>query len=361
MRMLVAAIVCAALSGCVVPPKDAAVTSTTITVPDAASHHGDATPWTSLEAKDAAERFHFAVMTDRTGGVRPGIFPVGVDKVNLVQPAFVMSVGDLIQGYTEDEATIKAEWDQFDGFVEELDAPFFYVPGNHDMMNVQMEAEWRARFGASFYHFKYKDTLFLVLNSEFLDISDIKGASNDRTGGPGHDAWKRTDAVKKAREAQFAYAEAVLKANPDVRWTFVFIHKPFWSKSWVYPPRDPETREFILKDYPVDGPYPTNLEVPADWTRLEDMLGERNYTAMAGHRHAYNYADFSDGPHTHEHITLATTGGASQLRGLEFGEFDHVLWITMTEEGPVFANLMLDGVQPKDLDTSARIPWWIEQ
>ncbi|MGF1455316.1 MAG: metallophosphoesterase family protein [Alphaproteobacteria bacterium] len=360
MRFLLVSMLCAALAACAMPAKDPAM-STAIAVPDADTHHGEATPWTGLEALDAPEKFQFAVMTDRTGGRRPGIFPVGVDKVNLVQPAFVMSVGDLIQGYTKDTAQITAEWDEFDGMVEELDAPFFYVPGNHDMMNVEMEGIWKARFGASFYHFRYKDTLLLVLNSEYLDISDIEGASNDRTGGPGHDEWVETDGFKAARDAQFAYAEKVLTANPDVRWTFVFIHKPFWRSSWVYPPRDPETREFILNDYPVDGPYPTNLEVPADWQRLQDMLGTRDYTAFAGHRHSYDYGEFSDGPHTHEHITLATTGGGSRLRGLTYGEFDHVMWVTMTEDGPVFANLMLDGVQPKDFPQPDRSPWFVTE
>jgi hypothetical protein len=45
---------------------------------------------------------------------------------------------------------------------------------------------------------------------------------------------------------------------------------------------------------------------------------------------------------------LATTGGGSALRGPIFGQFDHVLWVTMTDDGPVMANLMLDGIFDKD-------------
>ncbi len=329
-----------------------------IEVPDLETHHAESKPWTSLEVLDDPARFHFAVVTDRTGGHRPGVFPVGVDKVNLVQPSFVMSVGDLIEGYTEDEAKIEAEWDEFDAMVEELDAPFFYVPGNHDIMNAEMEASWKARFGASFYHFRYKDVLFLVLNSELFDLSDI-GESDDRTGGPGNAAWRRSEGVRESQQAQLAYARDVLAANDDVRWTFVFIHKPYWRSSWVRPPRDDEG-EFVLDDYPVEGPYPTTLEVVEEWRRFEEMLGDRNYTALAGHRHIYDYVDQSDEAHTHEHITLATTGGVSRLRGVSFGEFDHFLWVTMTDEGPVFANLLLDGVQPKDFAMPDLRPWWIE-
>ena len=97
-----------------------------------------ATPWTSLAANDAAEDFHFVIVSDRTGGERPGVFESALPKTNLLEPAFVVSIGDLIEGYTEDQAQIDAEWDEFEGFVERLEAPFFYVAGNHDMNNAVM-------------------------------------------------------------------------------------------------------------------------------------------------------------------------------------------------------------------------------
>ena len=42
-------------------------------------------------------------------------------------------------------------------------------------------------------------------------------------------------------------------------------------------------------------------------------------------------------------------GGGSELRGKEYGEFDHFLFITMTKKGPRFANLMLDGIEDKNI------------
>jgi len=47
--------------------------------------------------------------------------------------------------------------------------------------------------------------------------------------------------------------------------------------------------------------------------------------------------------------TLSTTGGGSPLRGPEFGEFDHLAWVTMTTEGPRVANLLLEGILPDDV------------
>ena len=91
-----------------------------------------ATPWTSLNALDSDNRFHFAVVTDRTGGERLGIFEPAMQTVNLMQPAFVVSVGDLIEGYTKNRVQLRKEWDELDSFVGQLDAPFFYTAGNHD-------------------------------------------------------------------------------------------------------------------------------------------------------------------------------------------------------------------------------------
>ncbi|MFN0195227.1 MAG: serine/threonine protein phosphatase, partial [Planctomycetaceae bacterium] len=59
-------------------------------------------PWTNLDLNNRRENFQFAIVTDRTGGARAGIFESAVPKINLLQPEFVISVGDLIEGSTED-------------------------------------------------------------------------------------------------------------------------------------------------------------------------------------------------------------------------------------------------------------------
>jgi hypothetical protein len=37
------------------------------------------------------------------------------------------------------------------------------------------------------------------------------------------------------------------------------------------------------------------------------------------------------------------------MRGVAYGEFDHVAWVTMKKDGPVVANVLLDSVLPDDL------------
>jgi predicted phosphodiesterase len=250
-------------------------------------------PWTNLDLNNDPNNFQFAIVTDRTGGHREGIFEAAIDKLNLLQPEFVMSVGDLIEGGTEDLSEIDREWKEFNGFVNRLKMPFFYVPGNHDISNNVMYEEWNKRFGRSYYHFVYRNVLFLCLNTE----------DPPRT---------------KMSAEQAAYVKKALDANKNVRWTLVFMHKPMWT-----------------------------YEEDTGWGAIDTLLQGRPYTVIAGHTHEYRKHVRNNS----KYIVLATTGGSTELRGPSFGEFDEVAWMTMTDDGPILANLMLDGIWSEDILT----------
>lgn len=250
-------------------------------------------PWSSLKFNDDPNNFQFAVVSDRTGGARPGVFEDGVRKINLLQPEFVMSVGDLIQGGTRDRPLINMQWLEFRSFVDQLEMPFFFVPGNHDLSNEVMADEWMKRFGKSYYHFVYRDVLFLCLNTEDPPPTKMSTAQRD-------------------------YVARALAENPKVRWTLVFMHKPLW-------------------DY----------EEETGWREIEALLKGRKHTVIAGHRHEYTKFERND----QSYIVLASTGASSKLRGRAFGEFDQVAWITMTDHGPILANLYLDGIWDENVRT----------
>lgn len=252
-------------------------------------------PWTNLKFNNAPNNFQFAVVADRTGGARPGVFEDSVRKLNLLHPEFVMSVGDLIQGGTRDRLVIDAQWLQFRSFVDQLEMPFFFVPGNHDLSNEVMADEWLKRFGKSYYHFVYRDVLFLCLNTEDPPPSHISAAQRD-------------------------YVARALAENPRVRWTLVFLHQPLW-------------------DY----------EDETGWRKIEALLKDRQHTVIAGHRHEYTKFERNG----RSYMVLATTGASSKLRGRAFGEFDQVGWITMTDRGPILANLYLDGIWDENVRTEA--------
>lgn len=244
-------------------------------------------PWTTGPLVTQSDRFQFAIVADRTGGRRVGVFPRAVDKLNLLQPDFVMSVGDFIDGYTEDPAELEAQWNEFEAMVERLDMPFVHVPGNHDISNEVMAEQWRRRFGRPYYHFVVRDVLFLVMNTQ----------DPPREG---------------LGDEQIEYFADVLANNADVRWTLVFLHQPVWLGG----------------------------SQKAQWDQFASLLDDRSYTVFTGHWHRYTLYE----RHGRKHFLLATTGGANPMYGKECGLFDHVVWVTMTDDGPIVANLSLDGI-----------------
>ena len=252
-------------------------------------------PWTYEHVNDHKNKFNFVVVTDRTGGERKGIWQKGIDKINLMQPAFVVSVGDLINGYTKDIEKINNEWEEFNSIVKKLEMPFFYVAGNHDYTNEVMENEWFKRFGSDYYHFLYKNILFICLNSEH-----------------GYTALKNPD----LGEEQVKFVEKILKKNTNVDWTMIFMHQPLWLR-----------------------------ESGKNWLKVENLLKGRDHSVFTGHHHKYKLHQRNK----NDYFVLATMGGGSELRGIEYGEFDHFMFITMTERGPYFSNLMLDGIEDKNI------------
>lgn len=249
-------------------------------------------PWTKSGFLNDPDNFQFVIIADLHGGYRNGIFEDAVKKINLMQPEFVLSVGDLIAGYTEDANAIGDQWAEFEKRLGPLGMKFFFVPGNHDLSNLTMTREWEKRFGRTFYHFIYRNVLFLCLNSE--DPPDTRISDN-----------------------QIDYVGKVLAENPDVRWTFTFVHKPLW------------------------------LEKDTGWEEIEALLAGRPHTVLAGHHHTYTKYQ----RHGQSYIRLATTGGVSQLGGPTKGQFDHVTWVTVTDKGPIIANLALDGILDENIVT----------
>jgi len=59
-------------------------------------------------------------------------------------------------------------WQEVDEHLEQLEMPFFFVPGNHDLNYDASIKLWRERFGdeREYYHCVYKDVLFLMVNTE---------------------------------------------------------------------------------------------------------------------------------------------------------------------------------------------------
>lgn len=288
------------------------------------------TPWTHTRFDDSPEQFSFAVVSDLESGYRPGVFEVAVAELGLLRPAFVLTVGDMIEGGTEDTALLQKEWDQFDARLAGLPAPFFHVPGNHDMTNLTQRKVWEARYGARYSWFVYRDVLFLMLDTEDYSAAEMQEIYRQRADFL---AVRKTDPAAAAKlpyasrqearvgqvsAAQSAYFEGAIAAHPKVRWTVLLMHKPVYAR-------------------------PGELGL----SRIEAALKDRPYTVLNGHLHRYAYTQRSG----RDYIMLGTTGGERGFDGSQ-GAFDHMMWVTMTRDGPAIANLKLDGV----LDKTGHVP-----
>jgi hypothetical protein len=85
----------------------------------------------------------------------------------------------------------------------------------------------------------------------------------------------------------------------------------------------------------------------AGYEQIEEVLKDRKFTLFSRHHHHYLKAE----RHGATHYILATTGGGSNLRGVEVGEFEHISWITMKEDGPIVAHISLDGIHDDNIVT----------
>ncbi len=289
----------------------------------------DAVAWTS-DAFDAdADKFAFAIHSDLTGGERDGIYEVAIAQLNLLRPEFIINVGDLIDGDT-DEAVVNQQWDWFDERAGRARAPVFYVAGNHDRTGILAQSIWDRRQGRAYYHFRYKDVLFLVLDTEDntpervaeIDAMRQEALKLMAEGGMAAAVDSEYGRLPERQAGNITAAQAqymidAINANADVRWTFLFMHKTPWLR-----------------------------EDQATFPAIEAALAVRPYTVFHGHFHTYAYQQRNG----NDYIRLATTGGGQPATGGR--SMDHVTLVTVDNNGVDIANLLMEGI----LDKTGQIP-----
>jgi Calcineurin-like phosphoesterase len=289
-----------------------------------------AKPWTNEDFDNDGSKFTFALFSDLTGGEREHIFEVAVAQLALLRPELILSIGDLIEGGTTDRAQLSREWESFDARASQASAPIFRVGGNHDLTHIVMREFWEQRFGARYYHFIYKNVLFLILDTEdntqerMQEIFDARTKAYEIAREEGWGALDQTEYMRMPEQAagnigaeQSAYLQQVIAANPDVRWTFLFMHKAPWLR-----------------------------EDEENFAAIEQALADRPYTVFHGHAHAYLHEKRLG----RDYIRLATTGGV-QFPGKDLS-IDHVTMVTVSEDGVTIANLRLSGI----FDQTGHIP-----
>jgi len=153
------------------------------------------------QVEATANDFHFSILGDRTGSAAPQIYGRIWREIDLLGPAFVINVGDTIQGGNDSRA--EADWDQVQPTLARYQKyPLFLIAGNHDIWSEHSRRLFQQRTGRpASYSFDYQNAHFTVLdNSQSATLSD----------------------------EQHAFLERDLKASTGRRPKFVFMHKPYW-------------------------------------------------------------------------------------------------------------------------------------
>ena len=241
----------------------------------------------------SGDEFRFAVLGDNRSNrpiVQPEPYKQNIRAINLLAPDFVVIVGDLILGYTEDEELIIKEWEEFDRVTSEFQMPYYLVVGNHDVWNKRSEEIYRSRYGRLYYSFDYKNSHFIVLNSEDQDsVNYILGDQLE---------WLKKD----------------LEAHRETVHKFVFLHKPLWEY-------EEERTNWNTEIHPLLAKYGVDV-------------------VFAGHWHLYKKSGVRDG------VKYIITGGAgAPLSGTEEqGGFYHFIFVTVKGERVKLAVIRTEGV-----------------
>ena len=147
------------------------------------------------------ESFRFAILGDRTGATRPGVYEQVWQETAAEDPALVVTAGDTIQGL--DDTTAEAEWQQ----VRSILAPYqryrlYLAPGNHDIWSERSQKLF-LKYAAHppHYGFDYEGAHFTV-----LDNSRSERFSPD----------------------ELAFLESDLKAHAAQQVKFIVSHRPSW-------------------------------------------------------------------------------------------------------------------------------------
>ena len=235
-------------------------------------------PWPGADVNDP-DAFRFVIVSDATGGEIPGQWAKAVDQINLLRPDFVIAVGDLIEGYTEDVDELNRQWDAFEAEMRRLDAPFFPCTGNHDVSNAVMHRLYVERLGVSgqsWYSFNYRGCHFLVLDPSVYDY------------------------VPDTQAAQIAFVESDLHAAKDAQHTFIFKHfpRPGWG-----------------------GPF---------WSQIRDVLNPAKTTVFTGHWHSHAYFEQDAFPT----YILGPTAGPSGELGPPVGDIRQLTLVTVSRGKP---------------------------
>lgn len=150
---------------------------------------------------NAADDFRFVLLGDRTGEAQPAVYEKVWTAVSAVKPAFVVSVGDTIQGLND--ASASAEWREVLGILAPFRSiPLYLAAGNHDVWSDASERLFEKNTGRPVHY------------------------SFDR--GPVHVTVLDDSRGDQFSAGEMAFLEQDLKGHADRPVKFIVSHRPAW-------------------------------------------------------------------------------------------------------------------------------------
>lgn len=247
------------------------------------------------------ESFIFALAGDTRSWLKvfqPRTWRRIIGELNVIRPAFVFDVGDLIStGYTSDMDLLAREWREYFEVVSKSEVPILPVVGNHDIWDETSQMVWRRVVGDLWYSFDYGNSHFIVLCSD--------------QARPNH--------ISRIGPEQLEWLKADLEDSWDAEHIFVLLHKPLW--------RDKRS----------------------NWDEVHGLLREYSVEAViAGHDHIYSFDGERDG------IRYIVSGGGGAEMGdfRDAGQFFHYMLIAVDGERVSYSVVEPGSVHPIDVVTS---------
>lgn len=143
----------------------------------------------------------FAILGDRTGEARPGVYEQVWRETAAESPAFVVTVGDTIQGLND--ATAAAEWRQVEHILNLYKQfPLYLTPGNHDIWSAASEQTFREHVKRPLHY--------------SIDY------------GPVHCTILDNSRSDEFSASEMAFLEQDLNAHAAQPVKFIFSHRPSW-------------------------------------------------------------------------------------------------------------------------------------
>lgn len=257
--------------------------------------------------KGQSEEVRFIIFGDSQFG-NPPEYERMMHEAEMLNPNFVIQVGDLIHGYTKNKEKLYKEWRWFKHQISPLTCPYYPVPGNHDVVTDEAEEVYAEVWGKEklYYSFDKENVHSIVLNSWWQDADDrIEDWQKD---------WLKNDLADFAKKNGGLGSEQLKNAA-----IFVYMHSPLWK-------------------------YPDEHEGKKDWNKVHDILKEYPVKlVVAGHSHEYVWEK-------KDNINYLVINSAGVSRpSKEGGKFSSFLHVSVKENGSVkYANISAGSVLPLD-------------